>query len=142
MLLQQLIMTGSFGVLIKYTGSLLPLVLGPPAIIYTLLRVSSASLPWFATIPLYLASIPLALALRFQWKMWCDERNANRLGAVLPPKVFDANVAGGNILKRMVENFRYGYLGTLSCIARMSNDHVQRFTVVRGTPARMVRRIW
>lgn len=109
-------MTSSLGVLIKYTGSLLPLLLGPPSVIYALTQISSVNLPWYATVSLYFGSLPLALACWIRWVIWQDERNATRLGAVLPPKVCDKSIGGGNILKNMVDNFRHGYLGKLFSI--------------------------
>lgn len=117
-------MTGSFGVLIKRTGSLLPLLLGPPAIIYTLTQNLSVTLPWYATVPLCLGSLPLAFACWLQWEMWRDERNAKRLGAVLPPRVFDTSMTGANLLKKMLDNFRHGYLGTPPSI--MCNVDISR----------------
>lgn len=127
---QQIGMAGSLGVLVKYTGSLLPLLLGPPAIIYVLVQISSVNLPWYATVALCLGSLPFAFACWIQWETWRDERNAKRLGAVLPPRVFDPSIGGGNILKRMVDNFRRGYLGTLlSIMCSVKNTRTNTSTI-------------
>ena len=101
-----------FGILIQYIVSLLPLLLGPPAGVYLLLQVSSLNPPWFAVLPLCLASLPIAFVCRVKWEVWRDERAAERLGATLPPTVADTSIYGRNLLKAMVNNFHHGYLGT------------------------------
>ncbi|KAH7930343.1 cytochrome P450 [Leucogyrophana mollusca] len=100
---------------IVYLVQNLPRFLLPAALVYGANRLSQAvlgtSIPAGLRIPSYLLSLPLAFTLSILYSEYDEKRQATARGAVLVPRAHSKWPGGLDILARLVENFKSGYLG-------------------------------
>ncbi|KAF8632403.1 hypothetical protein AX17_004844 [Amanita inopinata Kibby_2008] len=98
----------------------LPSLVAPLALVHLLRKSVSAyigfTLPIWATVLAGILLLPFAFALQIQLKNYKDRRDAEKLGAVLPPVIKDESIwpFGIGILKRNLQSFTNNeYLGEL-----------------------------
>ncbi|PFH46829.1 hypothetical protein AMATHDRAFT_68991 [Amanita thiersii Skay4041] len=98
----------------------LPSLATPPLLLYFLRKSANAQLgitvPVWATVLSGIAAIPIVLLLQSQYNYLKDWRDAERLGAILPPVIRDESPwpLGIGLLKRSLEKFKNNdYIGDL-----------------------------
>ena len=79
---------------LQLTVSLLPSLLGPPLVTYFVLTRVPLHVPLAGLLIAILSviSLPLVMYVSLKWRDFRDRRDAERLGAVLPPRVKDTTL--------------------------------------------------
>ena len=97
-------------------SSILPSLLGPVVVTFVLLRVTSVVIPLPLIALLYAASIPVFFFSRSSWRRHRNRREADKLGAVLPPWVEDRSWLGFGVMKAQIAALERGYMGNISIV--------------------------
>jgi len=91
--------------------SLLPSLLGPPLVTCLVLTYIPLHIPGLLIAILAAVSLPLVAYASLKWRDFRDKRDAERLGAVLPPRVRDPTFFNTTPLTIAVDNMKHGVLG-------------------------------
>ena len=89
----------------------------PPALIYALTHVINAfyniQTPLWLLILGSVLAYPVAFVIHVQYTCYVDEREAQKHGAVLPPRIPDNSIGSMNSLALQVSAFKEGYIGDI-----------------------------
>ena len=82
----------------------------PPLLTTLALRLLFRSVPLSVYLPLVLLSIPIAIGLRSQYTLWCQDREAARMSAKPITRVRGRWPGNLDVVLRLVKSFESGYV--------------------------------
>jgi hypothetical protein len=82
----------------------------PPLLTTLALRLLCRSLSLFIYLPLLLLSIPVAIGLRSQYTLWCQDREAARMGAKVITRVRGRWPGNLDVVLNLLKSFESGYV--------------------------------
>ena len=91
--------------------SLLHSLLIPPLLTCLVLTYIPLHIPGILIVFLAAISPPLVAYVSLKWRDFCDQRDAERLGAVLPPRVKDTTFFSTTSLATSMNIMKHGLLG-------------------------------
>ncbi|KAJ7837910.1 cytochrome P450 [Mycena leptocephala] len=105
---------------VRYLLRLLPVLILPP--LSTAFVISAVGLRASLHATTYgllsFLSLPCGLLLIVQWNDYSARKQAQKLNAILPPRVADRTIGGRNTLRSMIEDVQHGYFCKVLNISR------------------------